>query len=78
MREIVRSLILGCCLLTQGIAWADDASFVSVDRQQVPSEERQARMVLRIDGLLRESWKDEEIRPAGLASDGEFLASRIA
>lgn len=30
-------------------------------------------MVLRIDQLLRESWKNEEIRPAGLASDGEFL-----
>lgn len=73
MRNYFPALAFTSCLLSHGIAFADDSSFVSVQKQQESSRELQTRMVRRIDELLRENWHDEHVQAAGLASDGEFL-----
>jgi hypothetical protein len=66
-------LAIGVALVSQATAIADGTSFGVPSDQAASAAHDSAEMALRIDALLEQAWDAEQLNPAPLTSDGEFL-----
>lgn len=63
------------CQRTVLILWLCVCANISLSAQadEPDQAERRAKMVARVDELLAERWQEEEVKPAGISDDSEFI-----